>query len=86
MQIEDLTTKLMMTTSKLKAEVKKANKLEEVNAKYYGINISELHNQIRQLQNQVELYKNNHFFKKNIEETYSICTMCQNQIDANNKR
>lgn len=51
------------------------NKVNYYIKKYNDVDISGLHNTIRDLENKVELYKNKHIFNKNIEETFKICTV-----------
>lgn len=83
MLIEDLSMKLSIATEKMQKAQKLAKSYE---LKYNNINISELHKTIRNLESKLEYYKNKHIFSNKIEETFRICSVCQNQIDANDKR
>jgi hypothetical protein len=83
MLIEELNQRLFTTKEKL-SKIEKALRVYE--SKYHGVNISELHKTIRNLENKVELFKNQHVFNSKIEETFRVCRICRNQIDANDVR
>lgn len=83
MLIEELNQRLFDKSKKLE---KTKKSLQEYETKYNGVNISELHKTIRNLENKVELYKNHHVFKTKIEETFKVCRVWKNQIDANEAR
>ena len=83
MLIEDLSQKYSIATTKL---LKADKELKAYEKMYNNVNISVLHQRIRDLESKNNLYKNHHVFKNRIEETFRMCTLCNNQIDRNGKQ
>ena len=83
MMIEDMVA--MITGLKAKNKLL-TTKVNEFQMRYNNVNISDLHNTIRDLENKVHLFKNKHVFEKDIKETFKVCQICKSQIDANNNR
>ena len=50
------------------------------------MDVNILHNKIRNLENKIYLYENNHFFKNKIDETLTICISCKSKMDNNGNK
>mmetsp|Transcript_36767 Transcript_36767/g.36392 ORF Transcript_36767/g.36392 Transcript_36767/m.36392 type:complete len:440 (-) Transcript_36767:76-1395(-) len=86
MQLEDISMKLHMTTKKLRRAEKELYSLKNFASKYHNIDIDEMHKTVRNLENELEMYKKKNAPQKGFKVTNRICTVCTSQIDNYNNR
>ena len=75
MQIEDLLQEVLKYKNKLSDANKEIKDLRAYTSKYHNIDISELHKHIRNLENQLDMFKNNQYSTKVLKEGVKICSV-----------
>lgn len=86
MQLEDVTTQLLNTQQKLSKVTQELKDLKYFEAKHHGIDVNEMHKIVRNLENEVEMYKKKNAPYKMPATTNRICSICSSQIDKHNNR
>ncbi|CAI2364279.1 unnamed protein product [Moneuplotes crassus] len=86
MQLEDVTMKLQNVTENLRLAQKELHSLKYYETKHHNIDVSEMHKTVRNLENELEMYRKKNAPQKGVKFTNKICTVCKSQIDKYSNR